>query len=797
MKINFKNGIVNSPKNSNNIPVFLEFNGSTQAIDIDLHDSDILLNFSQNEVNYLYSITSSKVSAWGPFVWNEAWGAEPSVKSYRLLFDISMATGEFSFVYTPWPTLLGTVPPINKKIDQCWYNLEEDQMYCWDGDFWRPVLRVQAGIFSTGDFVLSQQVLGTQVNKTFSYDALEAGYIIYGLDGFGIKNNEYFLTSATPIYVNQNEEFSPPLNFEIVSTIAIANEPIPIYYCVSNTGNDSLMLASGTNYQKRPIGISVSENVSGGQVRYLTSGILKSASWNWNIYNGKDLICGDSGELIQVHPATSVESGYKVATIINRNTILVNIDYYGLTSVQSTSSGGNGPTGPIGLQGPTGPQGNSIVGPTGPTGLTGLRGPTGPASGSLVDNDPIVTCLTDVAEGELLSISGLNLVQKANNNIIKTGVNGYSDSAVLSGIPFRLRSHGKVTGLSGLTPGENYYIGNSGLIRDFDNRTYPNTINQFIGKALSSSTLLFDPSYPTFNSGLIPAGTSRTKTDNDFILTMDIPDGVQWFQNINVPVTITLTNISATDYPYCGFGLIGDIYPLSYYGPIKAWETLTRVALVKPTVLSGVGSLNAWASVDVTGTPWDSLYPLINTQTSPCFYEVGVLDKYTADLRVEETAIPGTIDVGDPYDPAPDAARVASYEFTFTNDSPYNIYDVRLVLNKPSGINILLGSGSVHSIPTLSWDHLAGFNITQASVGEAAVGIMELTSPLFTDLETGLIIHTWPPGETITINFSAWSEQPSSAFINRNVTAQVYTFQVISKGTSPNTESATSVKTFV
>ena len=114
-------------------------------------------------------------------------------------------------------------------------------------------------------------------------------------------------------------------------------------------------------------------------------------------------------------------------------------------------------------------------------------GPMGPAC-------PAITASVNLTAGQIVNIfssSGAAEVRPADIVDDTKGADGFVLAAVTSGNPATVYGRGSnITGLSGLTPGATYWLASSGALT----ATEPSSgWRQVVGKALSATTLRFDP----------------------------------------------------------------------------------------------------------------------------------------------------------------------------------------------------------------------------------------------------------------------------------------------------------------
>ena len=235
-----------------------------------------------------------------------------------------------------------------------------------------------------------------------------------------------------------------------------------------------------------------------------------------------------------------------------------------------TGSGGGGvgprgPTGPTGaagidgLQGPTGTAGISITGPTGPEstvqGPTGVAGPTGPTGPT--ETSEVTQYVSQVNHGfevgHAVYFNG-TIWQKAIANSETTLAIGLI-ATVDSVNAFRVALIGVVNGLSGIVPGQYYFVSETtpGTITSTEPDLYSNPI--FFALSTTSGVVIpFRPSEVGYDSGGGAGGVGPTG-----------PTGIQ-----GVPGTTGPTGASGLDGvtgPTGASGLDGLQGPTGIAGP--------------------------------------------------------------------------------------------------------------------------------------------------------------------------------------------------------------------------------------
>lgn len=432
MRLNFRQGIVRALTVLGQ-PQFLEYDSINNAIVVDITSERLMVTAAYKSFNYLHEHRETTI-CWGPLVWNPVWGVQPSSWRYYLYWDWNRATGEVTYGYTPWARIVDSSPPAYPAIDQHWYDYSADIMRVWDGTMWQPKIRVFAGSYTNqGGVNIEHEPMGSQVGLFYPgtlVGEVEGGWVIYGMDMKAILTYEgEFFTSVTDVNTYHGN-FSSPIKLELLSSQAIAGEAIPAYSLVTNSGDGRLFLAQNDNINFRPIGMVTQGLNPGDPGEVVANGIIYHDGWNWDNNVGKDLYCGIDGEMLQAAPVDG-DVFIKVGSILDRTSIVINIDIFG-----------SGPTGPTGSPGPTGAGSDGAAGPTGPLGPTGATGAQGGPSDIPYD---LLFVLYDVVVPE--SMIGASLITR--NLILPqdlTGSLAKSETAPIANSTFNILKNGVTIG---------------------------------------------------------------------------------------------------------------------------------------------------------------------------------------------------------------------------------------------------------------------------------------------------------------------------------------------------------------
>ena len=326
MKLTFKQGIVKSQVDSNNIPTFLQKNVSSDYISLYINTTSTLINFSHGDVDYLYEETSSVAQAWGPF-------NTPTDNTYYLYWDIDLDTGIRSFGYTLTPLIVSSESPMILINDQHWFNLADKKMYVYQNLKWYETIRVFAGIYANGILepydILDTSVVpavikyfGSQVGVN---ETANAGFILFDDNTLPIRRaqNSTFLTTESHFYTTKS--FISSVNFDTTIFYARAIENIPAYSVVAYHKDNTFGIASYDDSQVKSANGFVRNEIYSGEVsNIITSGYISNANWNFNVPSATPVYVGINGK-IQTTPPT-IGFIQKVGTIVSSDTIFVNIE---------------------------------------------------------------------------------------------------------------------------------------------------------------------------------------------------------------------------------------------------------------------------------------------------------------------------------------------------------------------------------------------------------------------------------------------------------------------------------------
>ena len=314
MQLTFRQGIVGFQYN----PLYITLNSSGN-VDLNCSNAPVVLNFSQDIANYLYTENATIIGPWaGPFNANQ---------TYWLYWNIDTETALRTFGSTQIAPSYGTSFPTSPSIDQHFFNLTDTTMYYWNGLSWVECIRIFAGGILNG--VITPSNSGSQVDV---YNvSINVGTIL-----FDVFNNPVtkYLDDGSFVYLTSVDDIQP-FNYNIVSLAyntvnisGVALEYIPTYYCVITDGKDEydntiIKHASYFDINNSAFAITTDNMMVGDIKQLVTHGYMQDPTWYWNYPPLTPLYVGGAGEITTY--AVNPYSSQKIGFIVNLNTIFINI----------------------------------------------------------------------------------------------------------------------------------------------------------------------------------------------------------------------------------------------------------------------------------------------------------------------------------------------------------------------------------------------------------------------------------------------------------------------------------------
>jgi hypothetical protein len=299
------------------------------------------------------------------------------------------------------------------------------------------------------------------------------GALAYGELYLSNSNNTYAIKNSN-FYQIQNWTIAA-LNLNVVSSasniIVVNTGPYSINATLSCQG----VINTGTIKS-----INVAVFINGVQIPDLTANDIAPPNYS----TAGSVITITGMHILYKYDVVDLRFQLTTSTNYTFNVFSGNLNITSLNIPTGTGGDGYGATGPIG---PTGPQGaTGPIGPTGPQGATGPIGPTGPtgpqgATGpSLVNYIQITQTAHGFSTGEAVYFNGTTwLAAQANNS----GTLGIGIVVVVNSNVFDLYQSGLISGLSGLTAGQYYFVS--------DTSAGSLSVNQPTSGASYSNPLLF------------------------------------------------------------------------------------------------------------------------------------------------------------------------------------------------------------------------------------------------------------------------------------------------------------------
>jgi hypothetical protein len=326
MKLTFKQGIVKSQVDSNNVPTFLNKSSTSDYVSLYINATSTLITFSHGSVDYLYEESNSVEQAWGPFT-------PPVTQTYYLYWDIDLETGIRTFGHTTFTTVVSETPPTILANGQHWFNLLDKKMYVYQDLGWAEKIRVFAGVYANGSLT-PYSVLDTSVTPSVTryfttqvglHETANAGFILFDDNTLPIRRsqNSTFLTTESQFYTTKS--LISAVNFDTNLFYATANENVPAFSIVSYNKDNTLSVASYDDVHATSANGFIRNEVYKGEVtNIVTNGYITNINWRFSVPAATPVYLGLNGE-IQLTPP---RSGFiqKVGTIVSPDTIFVNIE---------------------------------------------------------------------------------------------------------------------------------------------------------------------------------------------------------------------------------------------------------------------------------------------------------------------------------------------------------------------------------------------------------------------------------------------------------------------------------------
>ncbi len=312
------------------------------------------LNFAFKGTDYLLSVTTTKVNAWGPFTNNS--------ETVYLYWDISLRDAQLTYGSTLSNPVYMAAAPMSPAVDTHWFDTGNKVMKVWNGASWIEKIRVFAGQVVNANTVIHQE-FGSQVEIDTPVDS---GYIMFDSQGLPIRTSAgYFFTSDTDAFMSVSGS-TAIVRLDQNMLPLTADEAMPKYAVVAIAGsaNSHMVLADPMNADKRAIGITEHAVAAGELSGTIFRGVVSHTNWSTITVEGfpvfpptalgKQLWLAPSGQFTLLRPENQVAQC--LGTVVSANSIYLDIDSEtkpisilpsGVQSVQATaplsSTGGADP----------------------------------------------------------------------------------------------------------------------------------------------------------------------------------------------------------------------------------------------------------------------------------------------------------------------------------------------------------------------------------------------------------------------------------------------------------------------
>lgn len=358
MKTRFKQGIIYAKRNQGT-PAFLSADSTLGFINHIVDEAGTTLTFAHGISNYLVKIHTNKMKFWGPI--------DPAVQNW-LFWDVDLMTGRVTGGSTSIAPINSATAPVNPANDQHWFDTAESKMKVWTDGFWAEKVRLFAGKVDGGS-VIAHQEFNSQIGIT---QATDAGFIMFdqGLQPVRLSTGQFFTTDHQ-CYIDSAPNMSS-LRIDQNVLAAKAAEPIPAFALVCISSADNVLLADSFKENRYAIGMIDTDAPRDTVVNVIFRGVITNTDWSQvtfpTIQEFSDAQCGKFLYLSKNGKICFDGAGrvQKIGTVINKNTIYLDID--GISASAGGSSG-------AGIQGEQGIQGaNGLDGATGAQGIPGIGG---------------------------------------------------------------------------------------------------------------------------------------------------------------------------------------------------------------------------------------------------------------------------------------------------------------------------------------------------------------------------------------------------------------------------------------
>jgi len=316
MRINFRQGLISYTKDGTGAPQFLLASQTPGFISLIVSPTPVTATFAHGGSDYLQTFDVTVPTAWGP--------VQGSTPTY-LYWDIDLLSAAVSYGTTVLEPTFGATPPPAVE-DQHWFDTTTNKMRVWSAaaNKWVERVRLFAGSV-IGSQIIPQEA-GSQVGLNVPSNA---GYIMLDslLRPFRTSADE-LLTTDTPVRIKTTSGTSGVLSTPPSAITAVrAAQNIPAMTLVYFVGENLVAAASsdpGLVQRQIPVGI-IQQPLAANEIGNLSlHGAITYDQWDWSDSLGKPVYCNSYGRLTTSRPQGVL--AYRIGTIQNHNTILLNID---------------------------------------------------------------------------------------------------------------------------------------------------------------------------------------------------------------------------------------------------------------------------------------------------------------------------------------------------------------------------------------------------------------------------------------------------------------------------------------
>lgn len=338
-RISFRQGIVRHGKSPGQA-FFLQQNG--QFVDLVISPDLTLFAFADGNKDYLFTESVTAIKAWGPFSVSQ---------NYWLYLDINRVTGIRTYGSTTLVPVSATTAPALPVVGQMWFdtstgNATSNKMHEYNGASWVQVLRVFAGILSSGNQFLSP-VDGVSVETNFTGSQIgptgtvttNAGSLVFDSSGKPIVNQSaQFFTTEDVFTTGVPTGASLKVNNILIRAQSI--QTIAPYQVVVFSNFNRIALASPFDFLDKVYGIVEEATPINDIANVITEGIIFNELWDFVSSTATPPMVGSINDPIYVTSTGelttditfSIPGQVPIGAIIGLQSILFSPGLYGAVS---------------------------------------------------------------------------------------------------------------------------------------------------------------------------------------------------------------------------------------------------------------------------------------------------------------------------------------------------------------------------------------------------------------------------------------------------------------------------------